>query len=139
LNYTYKRLRHQGLPSVKRQGKDDGFPGPHSACRYRENEKKDCPVKCAIGHLIPNGQYHARLEGLTVGGMETIYKDLFDKIRPTDMDRWTGGAFLSDLQLAHDTYTEYMDNPTSGRIPWEDHLDRQYRMIAKEFNLIFPE
>jgi hypothetical protein len=55
LQFIYDRLKEQGAYSANEFG----------SCHYRADKTAGCPVRCAIGWLIPDEEYKIGFEGST--------------------------------------------------------------------------
>jgi hypothetical protein len=53
----------QGRPSRSDDLSDDG-----TVCRYRLDMTPECPIRCAVGHLIPDEVYDPRMDHGSTGG-----------------------------------------------------------------------
>lgn len=95
----------------------------NNVCKYRQNQEASCPIRCAIGHLIPDDKYEKRWDDkVLVAG--AILDSLIEKeILSTSIS----ADFLNNAQAAHD-YT--MDG-------W--HRPAEFQQLAEDFDLDWPE
>lgn len=121
------KLIQQGGPASARGG---------GACRYRTPEGK----RCAAGHLIPDAEYHPDQEykkASTVACLPNYYGNLAGcTTSPTlaALANYVGGAFLDDLQAAHDdaaarSLPHYTDDAWLAE--WRDNM----RALAERYGL----
>ena len=69
----------------------------NGSCRYRQNLRSGCPVRCAAGLWIKNDEYRTEMEGDDIEGVLANYPNCL-KSEAEDHK-----AMLADLQKMHDT------------------------------------
>lgn len=115
-NKAYRGLANQGFV---RSTKSDGVQ-----CMYRGIRGR----KCAIGQLIPNGQYRPEFENFTGRELDSLEApELFHRLADD-----LGIDFLAALQIAHDgSGPEYQD-----RTP--DEMRDRLETFACAYDLEIP-
>lgn len=109
---TFDRVA-QALAAQGRQGRSKG-----SSCKYRGDDG----TKCAAGHLIPDEDYHPKLEGGIVE--RSPLRELFDALGYEPI-------FVGRLQAAHDLAPADSSDPRVWRSSW---VCRMFQ-IAKDCTL----
>lgn len=80
-------LKAQGRPSYMSWQKDLESRAKYSGCAYRLNGVNTDPIRCGVGHLIPDDVYTSALEGKSAGdllgnntftGIELYHGDILD-------------------------------------------------------------
>lgn len=67
-------------------------------CKYRQNGKAGCTIRCAAGHLIPDAEYDPIMEGGTIGGKSDASTIVTACIQREGHDV----ELVKALQLVHD-------------------------------------
>lgn len=101
-----KKLKQDIFNDVWIGAKSQGFVQvvnqQEGGCAYRGGEN-NC-LKCNAGHLIPDEDYTAEIEGSSIDVMsvwtKTKYKDRLEAL--DDEDMWNVIEFLGSCQSAHD-------------------------------------
>lgn len=127
MNYlTRQQLFDNAYLGIKQYGLsfelDEEYPD-RSNCRYRLDKTAECPVRCGVGHSIPDDQYESIMENKAVGNHE-MFDSLFD---PDDVD------FLTDLQDTHD------DAVASGRDTMIEDFFSKMVALANKYHLTVPD
>lgn len=69
-----------------------------STCMYRADRTAKCPVRCGIGHSIPDALYDPAMEGKAIDHLLTRIAGE----RLVFLFEGVGDSLLADLQHAHD-------------------------------------
>ena len=85
----------QGCPSTAHDQPDKQYA---PLCRYRADLEPDCPIKCALGHLIPNEIYEPRMD------QEMTTSDICQILNLSQFE-----PQLRSLQECHDTASSSKD------------------------------
>lgn len=87
---TKQDIFNQVYLGLKRQGFKKSLNENETGCMYRSYDGK----RCAVGHLIKDGEYSTKMEGRSVGGLDANWL-LPKRLKPFLV-------FLSELQRVHD-------------------------------------
>lgn len=112
-----------------KQGRPAVSPDNPSECMYRSPDG----AMCAVGCLIPEDRYNARIEGISA--VEVVEQGFVPHVRDVDP------ILFTDLQIAHDDYMVDYDvdednNPTSLRVQMENWKS-EMKVIASRYNLSY--
>lgn len=88
-NFVVTKLMEQG-----RQSENAGH-----TCMYRETREADCPIRCAVGHCIPNSAYNPRMEMMTIDKVIDKFPYLLNQLEMT-IEQVLG--LVMSLQHVHD-------------------------------------
>lgn len=97
-----------------------------STCMYRQDQTPTCAVKCAVGLLIPDEEYHPEFDSRGDNSIYIIFKKL-----PT-LQQY-GLDFLSSLQIVHDRVNQQWND--ENRAEW---FEVGFRKVADTYFLTIP-
>ncbi len=101
------------VPALRKQGTRSTMRGKGSRCRYRGVGE----TKCAIGHLIPDAEYHPSQEEMSL---------LIVVIEIPSLNKYKEiVTFLGSLRMIHDEYP-----PRYWESEWSD--------LARDYELVLP-
>lgn len=101
-------------------------------CRYRQNQEASCPIRCAVGHLIPDDKYEPYWD-MDNMGVGDILLDLVEKEIVSEEMAYDH-PFFQRLQDAHDS-TPIDCYSVEEEAKW---MIKNLKDVAHEFNLAWP-
>lgn len=89
-DFVVTKLMEQGVQSI------DG-----TSCKYRKDGTASCPIRCAVGHLIPDEKYDISIENIPYMELD---KSLFNGVFSEKLleDSFLLDRLLENLQYVHD-------------------------------------
>jgi len=95
-SFIYLALMKQGCGSREADG---------LKCLYRADKTPECPIRCGIGHIIPDAAYTPSIETIAAN-QPTVFNIIGGQFREYLEPLWdshTWQMFFANLQNAHDT------------------------------------
>lgn len=94
-------------------------------CMYRLDKTAACPIRCAVGVLMPDEEYDPEFDN----GMIQFY----DVVKAVKAFEGLDVSFLRSLQIPHDRACGAPDPEHK-----DEYLEQRYRQIAEAYFLTVP-
>ena len=111
------------------------FNQSNDVCAYRSSGQADDPVRCGIGHCIPDDVYDPTIEGKGVSEALRASPSLRDAL---GLDYSDDLLFLEELQDVHDDACANRDAEDFDDIKDLEAYRKNMRLFAKGHGLILP-